>query len=215
MTRTLILAAASTLALAACTVGPNYRPPEAGDVPAAFAGPQPAPGAAVNPARWWQAFGDPELDALVPRALADSPDIATAASRVRETRLAEVAARARQLPTVDAAANVTRVEFSKNAGFASLAQQFSSGVSGGGSSSTSAGGVALPGSGITTFALGFDASWELDLFGGARRGVEAARARTAQAEWTGRDAAVTLGAEVAQAYFALQLDRQQVATITD
>ena len=65
-----------------------------------------------------------------------------------------------------------------------------------------------PASSITTFAVGFDASWELDLFGGGRRGVEAARARTEAAVWNRRDAAVTLAAEVADAYFALRLDQR-------
>ena len=74
-------------------------------------------------------------------------------------------------------------------------------------------GIALPGSGITTYALGFDASWELDVFGGARRGVEGALARTEAAEWNRRDAAVMIAAEVAQAYFALRLDAVQVDVI--
>ena len=194
----------------ACTVGPNYSPPETA-VPPAFAAPQPAaaPGAAIDPARWWTAFGDPVLDGLVTRALKDNPDITIAASRVRQARLQEIAAGAVGKPTVNASGNVSHVEFSKNAGFASLARLFSGGGSGSGSGST--GGVALPGSGITTYALGFDASWELDLFGGGRRGVEAAAARADAANWNQRDAAVTLAAEVAQAYFALRLDQEQLA----
>jgi NodT family efflux transporter outer membrane factor (OMF) lipoprotein len=71
----------------------------------------------------------------------------------------------------------------------------------------------LPGDSIKTFAVGFDASWELDLFGGGRRGVEAALARTEGAEWNRRDAAVTLAAEVADAYFALRLDQEQIAVV--
>jgi NodT family efflux transporter outer membrane factor (OMF) lipoprotein len=71
----------------------------------------------------------------------------------------------------------------------------------------------LPGDSIKTFAVGFDASWELDVFGGGRRGVEAALARTEAAEWNRRDAAVTLAAEVADAYFALRLDQEQIAVL--
>jgi NodT family efflux transporter outer membrane factor (OMF) lipoprotein len=191
---------------AGCTVGPNYHPPEMA-VPPAFTEPQPAmPGATVDPARWWSAFGDPRLDSLVERSLKGNPDMAIAASRVRQARLQEVSARAVDKPTVDATGNATNIEFSKNAGFASLAQLFSGGTGGSGS----AGGIALPGDGITTYAVGFDASWELDLFGGGRRGVEAAVARTDAAIWTRRDAAVTLAAEVAQAYFALRLDQDQI-----
>jgi len=209
MRRNFIVPLAALLATA-CTVGPDYRPPEA-PVPAAFAAPQPAaaPGATIDPARWWAAFGDPVLDSLVTRALEDSPDIAIAASRVRQARLQEIAAGAVGKPTVNASGNVSHIEFSKNAGFSSLARLFSGGGSGSGSGST--GGVALPGSGITTYALGFDASWEIDLFGGGRRGVEAAAARADAATWSQRDAAVTLAAEVAQAYFALRLDQDQLA----
>lgn len=206
---------ATALLLGACTVGPAYHEPVL-PVPPAFVGPQP-PGAAIDPAHWWTAFGDAELTALIERALKDNPDIATAASRVREARAQEISARAAELPTVDANANVTHVEFSKNAGLSSLARQFggggASGLSGTGAGSGTGGGIALPGDGITTFALGFDASWELDLFGGARRGVEAAVARTQAAKWNGRDAAVTLAAEVAQAYFALRLDEAQAAVV--
>lgn len=204
------IALGAALLVGACTVGPDYHPPET-PVPPAYGEPQAGvPGAAVDPARWWSAFGDPQLDALVERALKDNPDIAVAVSRVRQARLQEIGARAAGKPTVNAAADVNHVEFSKNAGFSSLARLFSGG-SGGGSSTPS--GVALPGSGITTYALGFDASWELDLFGGDRRGVEASVARTDAAIWTRRDAAVTLAAEVAQAYFALRLDQEQVGII--
>ena len=212
MTRSLLPVAllGSTL-LAGCTVGPDYHAPTL-PVPPAFSERQlpPAPGAQVDPARWWSAFGDPQLDSLVDRALKGSPDIAIAASRVRQARLQEVSARAVGKPTLDASGNVSHVEFSKNAGLASIAQAFSGG---GGTSAGESSGFALPGSGITTFSAGCDASWELDLFGGGRRGVEAAGARVEAAEWTRRDAAVTLAAEVAQAYFALRLDQEQIAVI--
>jgi NodT family efflux transporter outer membrane factor (OMF) lipoprotein len=194
--------------LAGCTVGPDYQPPEAG-VPAAYGEPQPA-GVAVDPAHWWTAFGDPELTSLVERALAGSPSIELAASRVRAARLQEIAARGVGLPTVDATANATNVQFSKNAGLSSLARLFG-GQSGGGTGSS--GGIALPGSGITTSALGFDASWELDLFGRGARTREAARAASEAAQWTARDAAVTLSAEVADAYFAYRLDQAQIAVL--
>ncbi|MEG3174952.1 efflux transporter outer membrane subunit [Sphingomonas sp. RB3P16] len=213
MTRSLVTTAllGATL-LAGCTVGPNYHAPEMA-VPPAFAEPQvAAPGAAIDPARWWTAFGDAMLTSLVERALKDSPTIAIAGSRVRQARLQEIAAHAIGKPTVDATGNVSHVEFSKNAGFSSLASLFSGGSSGG---SGSSGGVALPGSGITTYAAGFDASWEIDLFGGGRRSVEGAVARSDAAVWSQRDAAVTLSAEVAQAYFALRLDQAQVAVVED
>ena len=213
--------AAAALA-SGCTVGPNYRPQDAA-MPANFVEPQaaPAPGASIDPATWWRAFNDPILDKLVERALADNPDMAIAASRVRQARLQEIAARSAGLPQVNASTEATHVEFSKNAGFSSIARLFSGGSGGGASGGGQTGGggqggssgIALPGSGITTYAAGFDASWELDIFGGVRRQVEGARARAEAVEWSRRDAAVTLSAEVAQAYFALRLDQTTAATI--
>ena len=197
--------------LAGCTVGPNYVAPEMA-VPPAFVGPQATVGATVDPARWWSAFGDPQLDGLVERALKGNPDIAIAASRVRQARLQEIVARSQGLPSVNANASPGYTKFSENAGIASLARAFTGSASGNGSTGTS-GGVALPGSGIKTYSVGFDASWELDLFGGVRRSTEGARVRTEAAVWSKRDAAVTLAAEVAQAYFALRLDQAQMATI--
>ncbi len=224
--RLMVAASAFALGLSGCTVGPDYHAPET-VVPPAFVGPQPA-GAAVDPAHWWTVFGDAELDRLVTTALADNPDIAIAASRVRQARLAEITARARGLPSVTADANVSRVDFSKNGGFATIARSFSSGGNGTPGSGTGGNGedggddtppptrgVTTPGNGITTFALGFDASWELDLFGGVRRGRQAAAARADAAVWSARDAAVMLAGEVAQAYFAYRLDGQQVAVISD
>ena len=219
------LAVALAGLLAGCTVGPNYRPPAAG-TPPAFAGPQPAP-TAVDLARPWAAFGDPVLTGLIERSLRDNPDIQVAASRVRQARYQEIIARAGGKPVLNGSANFTYLHFSKNAGFSSIARQFSGGGQGGAQGggqggaqsggqsggSPSGGGVALPGGGITTYALGFDASWELDLFGGNRRAVQGAVARTEGAVWNGRDAATMIAAEVAQAYFALRLDQAQLDVI--
>ena len=131
------------LMLAGCTVGPNYRPPETA-APPAFGGPQP-PGAAagasaVDLARPWAAFGDPVLTGLIERAIRSNPDIEIAASRVRQARLNEILARAGGRPQVNASANATRIDFSKNAGFSSLARQFSGGGGGGAGGGASTGG---------------------------------------------------------------------------
>ena len=199
--------------LAGCTVGPNYHVPEvpvppAYGEPAAMAG----PGVAPDPAEWWTQFNDAELTALVTRALKDNPDVQLAAVRIREARLQEAIARSQGKPTVDATAGVSSVRFSKNAGLSNLTSLFGGGASAGGSTGS---GIALPGGGITTYSVGFDASWEIDVFGGVRRGVEAARARTDAAVWNGRDATVMIAAEIAQAYWALRLDQSQIQVIND
>ena len=215
-----VLLAASLLA--GCTVGPGYHPGDP-SVPAAYAGPQPLSATAgVDRARWWTAFGDAELTTLVDRALRDNPGVALAASRVRQARLQEIIARADGKPELNANGEFTYLHFSKNAGISQIARAFGGGAggaagggdaSGGSATGGSGGGIALPGSGIKTYALGFDASWELDLFGGARRGVEAARARAEAAVWNARDAQVMIAAEVAQAYWALRLDQTQLGVI--
>lgn len=204
----------ATALLAGCTVGPNYRPPDAA-TPPAYVDPQPAAAGAVDLARPWAAFGDPVLTGLIERALKDNPDVRIAASRVRQARLQEIIARAGGKPTLTADANGTYIHFSKNAGLATLAQQFGGGGSGASGGSGSSGGIALPGDSITTYALGFDASWELDVFGGNRRAVQGAVARTEAAVWNGRDAATMIAAEVAQGYWALRLDQAQLAIVTD
>ncbi|MGI4879201.1 MAG: TolC family protein, partial [Janthinobacterium lividum] len=196
------------VALAACAVGPNYvdpRPP----VPPAFTEARAASitTASDDPAQWWHRFGDPELDRLIGLALRGNLDVQSARTRIAAARAQEREALAARLPTLDAQAGLNRVDFSKNAGISSLASAFG----GGGSSAPSGQGIALPGSGITTFSLGLDASWELDLFGGVQRSIEGARARTAAAEWNVRDLQVSLAAEVASDYLMLRSLQNQTA----
>ena len=194
------------LLASACTVGPNYAPP-AMPTPPAYGEPQSTDTRPVDLATWWHGFGDPELDRLIAIALSDSLDIQTAASRIRQARTEVRIARAEGLPTVDAMAGDNYIKLSKNAGISSLASQFGGGSSGGGAAGggTSGGGIALPGGGINTYSLGFDATWELDLFGGTRREIEGAVARVDAAVWNARDAQVTLTSEVADAYLQLRL----------
>ncbi len=210
-----LLAAMAAMTLTGCTVGPNYRPPEA-SAPARFGeavtDTQPAPVLSG----WWHQYRDPELDRLVATALAQSPDIAVAVARIQQARAQERVARAAYLPQVNATAGTTYQRFSKNAGLASLASLFgggsgggagggaSGGGSGSGGSGSSGGGISSPGSSIQTYSAGFDASWELDLFGGVTRQVEGSRARTEAAVWNARDAQLSLVAETADAYLQLR-----------
>jgi NodT family efflux transporter outer membrane factor (OMF) lipoprotein len=184
--------------LAGCTVGPNYSRP-AMSVPPAFA--EPHSGTAVTDtdlASWWTGFGDPKLDELVNRAIAQNLDIESAAARIREARAQERVAGAAASPTIDAQGSVTRQRISEHAIPAPP------GSGGGGS-------FGLPGSEFTTWRVGFDASWEIDLFGKTRRSVEAAQARTGAAIWNLRDVQVSIAAEVASAYLRLRTLQQQIA----
>lgn len=198
----------AALALTACTVGPNYVRPDV-PVPPRFAeAPATAPPAAPDdePGRWWTRFNDTVLTSLIERAIAGNLDLATARSRIEGARAQEREARAARLPTLGGRAGANRIDFSKNAGINSIASAF------GGAGNTPPGqGIAGPGKGITTWSIGVDASWEVDLFGGVRRGVEGARARTAAAEWSVRDVQVSVAAEVAADYLMLRSLQSQIA----
>jgi len=189
----------ATTLVSACTVGPNYQPPEIA-VPTSYsAGPQ-ASLVERDLANWWSAFGDPELDTLVQRALAQNLDLEAAEARILEARARETVAGAAALPQVDAQGSLTRQRISENA----LPVPPGSGGQQGGA-------FGLPGSEFTTWRAGFDASWEIDLFGRTRRSVEAAKARTEGAEWNRRDLQVTTAAEVANAYLSLRTLQAQIA----
>ena len=196
------LPALCSILLAGCTVGPNYARPDA-PVPPAFAEPHAAAATTdAELASWWSAFGDPELDKLVNRALAQNLDIESATARIREARANERVAGAAALPEVGATGSVTRQRISEHA----IPAPPGGGNPGGGNS----GGFAAPGSEFTTWRAGFDASWEIDLFGKTRRSVEAAGARTGAAIWNRRDVQLTAAAEVAGAYFRLRTLQQEI-----
>ena len=194
--------AITALLLAGCTVGPNYSRPDT-SVPPAYAEPDPTSGLSdPQLASWWETFGDPELDKLVNRAVARNLDVETAAARIREARANERVAGAAAFPEVGAEASATRQRISEHA-----IPIPPGGTPNGGNSP----GFALPGTEFSSFRVGFDASWELDLFGKTRRSVEAAQARTGAAIWDLRDLQVTAAAEVANAYLRLRTLQQRIA----
>ncbi|KEQ53808.1 efflux transporter outer membrane subunit [Sphingobium chlorophenolicum] len=184
------------LALAACTAGPDYRGPEAAkpvSPGAQFA--RAADGASAQApaaAAWWTALGDPVLDALESRALAANPGVAAAEARMRQARASLRSERANALPSTNASALYVHATLPG----VDLGSSDEGDQSSGDSQS------------LNFYNLGFDASWEADLWGGKRRGVEAARAQLGAAEADVADAQVSLTAEIAQAYVNLR-DRQQ------
>ncbi|WBO21369.1 efflux transporter outer membrane subunit [Sphingomonas abietis] len=190
-----------------CTVGPNYRAPTP-PAPPAFAGPAGNGNAeAVDLAHWWQAFGDPELTRLIEIGLKQAPDLQTAESRVREARYAVVQARAAGLPSIDGAGNAEYLKFQR-IGRSDVSDLVDSVTQGSGGSTGSTGTPSIPTS-FHTFSAGFDASWELDIFGGVRRQVEAARAQAEATEWNARDARVSLAAEIAADYLQMRGYQEQ------
>lgn len=223
MRRSLLLAtAASLLGLAACTVGPNYRERETPAAPqwSEHAGGQPGATLSIVTSdtaslqRWWTQFKDPVLDDLVRRALADNLTLAQARARVLQAREQVIIARAAGLPTLAASTAAVRVDTQSQ----NLGQIFggSTGSGSGASGSGTATGGTMAGSSsssdssggpnrLAAFQLGFNAAWQLDLFGAARRQTEAARAQEQQQEWSARDSQVSVASEVANDYLQLRL----------
>jgi NodT family efflux transporter outer membrane factor (OMF) lipoprotein len=190
-----------TLLLATCGCGsvPHPAPLPSTEVPARFAeAPDAAPTGEADLSAWWKLFGDPELSRLVDRALDANLDLAQTAERIEEARQDEVVAGAARLPTLNGDAGASRQRISEHA------IPLPPGGSGGGSGGGNKAPFALPGTEFNSFRLGLDASWQLDLFGGARSAAEAAHARTGSAVWSRRDLQVSIAAEVADHYLALR-----------
>jgi NodT family efflux transporter outer membrane factor (OMF) lipoprotein len=184
-------------ALAACKLGPNFKPPQP-PVPQEYAG---AEGESASPpvSFWWQQFHDPTLDRLEERAAAGNLDLQAAFLRIVEAREQVQSARAQGLPSLNASASYSREQL----GLAGIikSQHVNQGAAG---SSTTAGLISSLESPVNLYQLGFDASWELDLFGKVRRSVEVADARSTGAVESRHDLLVSLEAEVAQDYFQLR-----------
>ena len=173
------------LLTAACTTGPDYHGPgDAAPVaPPSFARGAVGTGALETAQPWWTSLRDPILDQLMGQALSANPRLDVAATRIRQARSTLRQRKADGLPTINGSALYAKARLP--------------GQSEDGDATT-----------LDLYNLGFDASWELDLFGGHHRAVEAARADVAASEASLDDARVSLSAEVAQNYVDLR-DRQQ------
>jgi multidrug efflux system outer membrane protein len=172
---------------AGCTVGPNYRPPLS-PTPAQW-GAASEEGIAAGPmeiVHWWNLFGDTQLQSLVERAMSANKDLKMAEARVREARAQWLVAGAAQWPGVGLAGSYASVHQSENAP-SSAGRQYD------------------------LFQANFDAAWEIDLFGGVRRSVEAAVAQVQASEEDRRDVLVTMVAEVATNYLALRGSQHRLA----
>lgn len=175
-----------TALVSGCSVGPDYRPKSAAELGVPDAWSVTAPPTAEDLTRWWGKFDDPVLGQLVEQAAAANLDVAQAVARLRQAREALVVSRSGLLPGVSGSAGYSRTET----------------IRGGGTTVTLPDGTVTTtgGGGRSNFSLGLDASYQVDLFGGVRRGVEASRA---QYEAAGFDYAATLlsvQSEVARNY---------------
>ncbi len=172
-----------TAALAACApVGPDYQPPSP-QIPAQWSGTNPSTVIGQQTTQWWTLFGDPLLDSLINRAAAANKDLRIAKARIREARAQRVIATA--TGSLTAGVSSARSRRSDN--------------------TTSTGGT------DNLFQTGFDAEWELDLFGGTRRAGEAAEATLSAAQEDLQDTLVSLESEVARNYIELRGNQKRLA----
>jgi len=178
------------LMLSGCMVGPNYHPPQL-TAPSAWVGVgQTTPGqlsvATAQPAeltQWWRQFNDPMLTSLVEEAVKTNLDLQLAVARLRQSRATRGVVFGGLWPAVGASGSYQREHVTD----------------------------VPPPENVNLYQAGFDAVWELDVFGGIRRNVESAGANVQAAIQGIRDAQVSLVAEVALNYIQLRGSQQEIA----
>jgi NodT family efflux transporter outer membrane factor (OMF) lipoprotein len=182
--------------IAGCAVGPNYQPPKTA-APARWTshlagGESNAP---VDLATWWKSFGDTNLDSLMVTAVQSNLTLRVAEAHVREARFEKATVSGGLWPSVGASGGYTRSRYGANT-FPPLGSF----------------GVPL---GYNLYNADFDAAWELDIFGGTRRAVEAANARIGAAEFGERGVLISLLAEVARNYIGARAFQERLSIARD
>ncbi len=177
----------AVILLAGCMVGPDYvRPPV--EVPVAYKemeGWKPAaPRDALDRGRWWEIFGDPELNALAPRVDVSNQNIRLAEANFRQARALAEQARAGLFPTASAGAAAFRSK----------------------SPSTSA---------VSNYEVAASASWELDLWGRVRRGIESGEANWQASEADLESVRLSAQAALVQTYIGLRVADAQRRLLED
>lgn len=179
---------ASSLTGCRTIVGPDYAGP-GGSLPDAWSRSalQDLQNGSSSLTGWWKGFNDPALDTLIERARDANPNLKAALAGIAEARAQRGIARSQGLPQANADAVMTRRRTSETL----IGPIFQNPAS--------------------LYSTGFDAGWEIDLFGGIRRSVEAAEANVAAREEAYRDALVTLFAEVALNYVDYRTLEERIA----
>src|SRR5574337_407855 len=180
--------ALSALLLGACAVGPTWRGPPPVDTGSGWTLPTADAQASVDLATWWTSLHDPVLDRLVEVALSGNLDLRQAQARIREARALRDRAGGGYAPVVDAGGSVTRRRQSENGPLPI---------------------GSIPG--LPRFQTIFDASCEIDLFGGTRRAVESAEASVQAAQADAQAMRISVTAEVARSYLTLRGAQRELA----
>jgi outer membrane protein, multidrug efflux system len=199
------LLAAAVAAVSGCVVGPEHQTPQTA-VPERFenqiASTQPTTqpatqsgdaNQAVSLADWWKLFKDPTLNELIARATESSLDLRIASARLAEVRAQRGVVAADRSVTVDASGAYARRQNSANV-VSPSARRFSN-----------------AGDDTNYFQAGFDADWEIDIFGRVERSVQAADADVLAAEESRSAVLVSLTAEVAREYMELRGYQKRIA----
>ena len=219
--RPLTLLAATMLS--GCTVGPDFKRPDWASPSTWFAGrkepAQPAPGthalslAVAEPVdpNWWASFNDPTLIMLMRRVAADNLDVQIAALRLEQARSQVGIARAAEFPRIGANSSMTRQKSSNQGPFSLNPNSLGAN----GATGQSAGATRRKLGEFDVYQLGFDASWEIDLWGGVKRSVEAAAASLEAANESRRAVLLSTLAEVARTYILLRGVQAQAAIARD
>ena len=184
--------ALGTLLLGACAAGPDYRGPPKVDTGSGWTRSDATAQAPVDLSTWWTTLGDPTLDRLVATALSDNLDLRRAQARIAEERALRDRAAGGYAPTVGAGASVTRRRQSQNGPLPI---------------------GSIPGLARdqTIHDAGFDAAWEIDLFGATRRTVESAEARVQAVQEDAEGVRISIAAEVARSYLTLRGAQRELA----
>lgn len=180
--------------LTGCAVGPDYRAPPAETLGApAIYGAAPAPAGPVDLAVWWRQFNDPLLAELIGRATAGNLDIAVSQARLRQARESLIQSQASLAPSLTGTPDVDR----------SVTRASRSALTPSGNSTTNA------------LSIGLDAAWQTDLFGGLRRGAEAARGSADAALFNLVGVRTSTAGEVATNYIDARLAQARLAIARD
>jgi len=177
--------------LTACAVGPDYTTPNT-ETPAHFA--EASHAEFSNKAievTWWKLFKDAQLNDLVNQTLLHNRDLQAASATLLEARALYMDAELNLVPTVTSHANYTEQQ----------------------RSTASMNNRAFVPRNLSLYSTGFDAYWELDLFGRVRRNIEASSDEVEMQEASLRDVSISLIAEVARNYFELRGLQNQLAVI--
>jgi NodT family efflux transporter outer membrane factor (OMF) lipoprotein len=209
--------------VAACAVGPDFAPPDPSLPQQWFFGAQKpehaAPAVESPDPDWWDLFKDHELTALENRVALANLDVKTATLRLAESRFQRGVTGSALLPSLNSNGSYEREKASAN-GILGLFGQQTPGSEASGGFGTGAGGaptslLSALSSPFNLWQQGFDASWELDLWGRVRREVEAADAQVDLAADQNRDVLVSSLAELARDYMQLRGIQEQIRIARD